>query len=75
MIKIYKVQALDVLGKEIADFGFYEAIEDAERRRGEIAAIMALKGTVEIKEIDVVPSSKKTTKEFEGAPYYELKTL
>ena len=57
-MKIYKVRFLDVLGKEQAEFGFYEAREDAERRRAEVAILVKQPGTIEIRVIVPEPPSQ-----------------
>ncbi len=58
-MKIYKVRFLDVLGKEIAEFGFYEDKKDAERKKKEIALILKAPGLLEVRTIGVIVSTKK----------------
>jgi len=55
---IYKVRFLDELGKEVAEFGFYEDKGDAERRRAEVALFVKQRGSLEIREITPNPPSQ-----------------
>jgi len=71
-MKIHKVRLLDVLGKEVAEFGFYEDYEDAERRRAEVASMIHSPGTLEVRSISVVPSVRNKAVEA-GLDYYVLK--
>jgi len=57
-MKIYKVRFLDELGKEIAEFGFYEDLGDAERRRAEVASRISQRGSLEIRTIVPTPPSE-----------------
>jgi len=71
-MKVHKVRLLDVLGKEVAEFGFYEDLEDAERRRAEVASMIKVPGTLEVRSISVVPSVRAKATEA-GLDYYILK--
>ena len=55
---IYKVRFLDTTGKEVAEFGFYEVLPDAERRRAEVASHISQPGTLEIRTIVAIPPSE-----------------
>ena len=69
---IYKVRFLDVLGKEVAEFGFYESKDDAERRRREVAPMITSPGTLEVRPISIIPSAKQVAEDF-NIDYYVLK--
>jgi len=56
-MEIYKVRFLDELGKEVAEFGFYEDLGDAERRRGEVAKKVRQRGVIDIRTIIPTPPS------------------
>jgi hypothetical protein len=77
MMRAYKVRFIDVLGKEVAEFGFYENKDDARRRLLEVKKIVSMPGTMDIREIDIVPDSFKLADEFgttvEEASFYEIK--
>jgi len=60
MIKIYKVRYIDTLGQEVAEFGFYESRADAMRRWLEVQHLVKMPGQMDIREISVVPDSKKS---------------
>ena len=77
-MKIYKVRFLDVLGKEIAEFGFYESPDDARRRGVEVSKIIQAPGTIDIRAISVVPTSHRVAEKSgmtikEALDYYGLK--
>ena len=72
-MNIYKVILLDYLGKEIAEFGFYECKFDAEKRRAEVAAILTHPGILEIRTIDIIASSYKEPESEPEAEIYDLK--
>ncbi len=74
-MKIYKVRLIDPLGKEVAEFGFYESRRDAMVRLTEVAELVKSTGTLEIRTISVVPDSDNTNGEMKIAEkdYYELK--
>ena len=55
---IYKVRFLDMLGKEVAEFGFYECKDDARRRKLEVSRLIKQEGNIEIREITPKPPSK-----------------
>ena len=56
---IFKVRFTDIMGKEVAEFGFYEEEGDARRRMLELASLVSGPGKLEIRVIDVVPSVEK----------------
>jgi len=75
---IYKVRALDPLGKEVAEFGFYEDRGDAVKRMHDVNTKAHSSFVIEIREIHVIPSSYEIhkAKELESAGeknFYELK--
>jgi len=77
-LKIYKVRFLDVVGKEVAEFGFYESPDDARRRALEVSKLVKSPGTMDIRAISVIPSSVKVAEKSgmsleEALGYYELK--
>ncbi len=76
-MKIYKVRFLDVIGKEVAEFGFYENKDDARRRMLEVKPLITMPGTMDIREISVVEDSYKKASELgttvEEASFYKLK--
>lgn len=77
-IIVYKVRFLDVIGKEIAEFGFYEDEDDARRRLIEVNSMAKGPGKLEIREIKVVRSTAKVAEENglginEALDYYTLK--
>ena len=76
-MNIYKVRFLDTLGKEVAEFGFYESKFDAEKRRAEVANLIKMKGVLDIRTIEVIPDSEKAekvkNKQDENSSYYSLK--
>jgi len=73
MKKIYKVRFLDALGHEVAEFGFYEDRADAMKRWHELIGKINMPGSLDIREISVVPSSKKMEDMYGEVSYYELK--
>ncbi len=62
-MKIFKVRFLDILGKEVAEFGFYESRVDAMKRWDEIIQTIKSPGYMDIREITVIPDSEKMTQE------------
>lgn len=76
-MKIYKVRFLDITGKEVAEFGFYESEYDAGIRKAEVMRFITMHGHLDVREITVIPDSRKAISSYEGdpedIPYYELK--
>ncbi len=56
---IYKVRIIDKLGKELGECGFYEDLLDAEKRRAEVAYLARQNVELDIRHIEVTPSSNK----------------
>jgi hypothetical protein len=73
-VKIYKVRFLDVVGKEVAEFGFYESRSDAISRAGEVTNMISMPGTLDIREITVIEDSyKMANRPRPEKEYYEIK--
>jgi hypothetical protein len=72
---IYKVRMLDFLGKEIAEFGFYEDNLDADRRRAEVASMTMMSGgTLDIIKIELQLATNLRLQEEENIQnYYNFK--
>jgi hypothetical protein len=71
---IYNVRFLDVFGKEVAEFGFYEDEGDAQRRRAEVASHIKQEGLLEIRKIVPQPPSEFTERrKRERKDHYDLK--
>jgi hypothetical protein len=73
-LKIYKVRMVDILGQEVAEFGFYESRIDAARRLYEVKKMVTKPGALEIREIDVLRDSKEIAAEA-GITEEELKNF
>jgi len=73
MIKIYKVRYLDVIGREVAEFGFYESRSDAMRRWHEVQPLVKMPGRMDIREISVVPDTKKSIESEYNNDIYDFK--
>jgi len=71
--KIYKVRYLDSLGKEAAEFGFYESREDAMIRWNEVVNLIKMPGSMDIREITVIPDTKKQHESKTRKNFYEFK--
>ncbi len=73
---IFKVRFLNLLGKEVAEFGYFESELDAESRRAEVArtiykrTLPSEKGTMDILKIKVELNSKRQPP---IAEHYEIK--
>jgi len=73
MIKIYKVRYLDVTGREVAEFGFYESRSDAMRRWQEVQPLVKMPGRMDIREITVVPDTEKNMESEHNIDIYDFK--
>jgi len=69
---IYKVRMLDTLGKEIAEFGFYEDVLDAERRRAEVAAMIVMPGILDILKLEL-QLARSTNEKPHHEDFYDFK--
>jgi hypothetical protein len=69
---IYKVRMLDALGKEVAEFGYYEDSFDAERRRAEVASMVVMPGILDILKIEL-QLAKSDNEEHQQEDFYEFK--
>ena len=63
-LKIYKIRFLDIMGHEVAEFGFYESKRDAERRWHEVQDKINMPGSLDIREISVNRSSYKLAAQY-----------
>jgi hypothetical protein len=71
---IYKVRMLDMVGKEVAEFGFYEDSLDAERRRAEVASMTMMPGILDITSVELTLAKVKPVHEERSKKdYYDFK--
>ena len=72
-MKIYKVRYLDLMGVEVAEFGFYESRTDAIKRANEVLSkLKGNKGSLDIREINVIEDSNKQH-EISEKDFYDIK--
>ena len=70
---IYKVRLIDNIGKEVAEFGFFQDQSDAVRRRLEVSRHITQPGTLDIRKIEVQDSSEHQDPPQQTLDYYTLK--